>query len=78
MKSNCIVWAIALYLRRRAKGKFGYIMVRRSRWGKFPHVLYAEKRMHGGMRIVSFVPQNPLHKSVPPPLFHGKSRWDDL
>lgn len=75
--SNCIVWALLLYLRRRAKGKPGYLMVRRSRFGKFPHVLYAERRQYG-MRMVSFVPRNPRHKAVPPPMFHGKSKWGDL
>lgn len=75
--SNCIVWAILLYLRRRAKGKAGYLMVRRSRFGKFPHMLYAEQRPYG-IRMVSFVPRNPRHKMVPPPMFHGKSKWGDL
>ena len=75
--SNCIIWALLLYRRRRAKGKIGYIMLRRSRFGKFPHMLYAEKRSYG-LCIVSFVPRNPRHKHLPPPLFDGKSRWGDL
>lgn len=32
-RSNCLLWAVLLYLRRRAKGRQGYIMLRRSRWG---------------------------------------------
>ncbi len=75
--SNCIVWAILLYWRRRAKGKVCYLMIRRSRYGKFPHMLFAEQR-HYGMRVVSFVPSDPHHKSVPPPMFRGKSKWGDL
>jgi len=31
-RSNCLLWALLLYLRRRAKGRQGYIMLRRSRW----------------------------------------------
>jgi len=29
-RSNCLLWAVLLYLRRRAKGKPGYLMLRRS------------------------------------------------
>lgn len=75
--SNCIIFALLLYWRRRAKGKLGYVMVRRSRYGKFPHMLYQEP-CHYGMRIVSFVPMNPKHKTLPPPMFKGKSKWGDL
>lgn len=77
LHSNCIIWALLLYRRRRAKGKVGYLMVRRSRYGKFPHMLYAEKR-HYGMCVVSFVPTDPRHKTIPPPLFKGSSKWGDL
>lgn len=76
--SNCILWAISLYLRRRRKGKRGYLLVRRSRFGKFPHMLYMEHRTDKTLRIVSFVPKNPKHKTLPPPMFEGKSRWGDL
>jgi len=75
--SNCLVWALLLYLRRRAKGRVGYLMIRRSRWGKFPHVLYAEQRPYG-TRVVSFVPTDPRHKRMPPPVFKGRSKWGDL
>lgn len=54
------------------RGCFGYIKIRRSLWGKFPHFLY-EERHH----TVSYVPCNPRHKECPPPLFKGRVRWGD-
>lgn len=75
--SNCLFWAILLYLRRRRKGKSCYLMLRRSRFGKFPHFLFAEKRFYG-LRLVSWVPRNPKHKTLPPPVFSGRSKWGDL
>lgn len=78
MRTNCVLWAIALYRRRRRAGKRGYILLRRSHWGKFPHCLYAEKRRNGTLRVVSYVPTNPRHKKVPPPLFRGTSKFGDL
>lgn len=75
--SNCLFWAIALYYRRRRRGKPVYLMVRKSRFGWFPHFLVAEIRTYG-VRIVSFVPKNPQHKKLPPPMFSGRSKWGDL
>lgn len=76
MRSNCLFFALALYRRRRRKGKDAYLVVRRSRWGKFPHVLYAERRPCG-VRLVSYSPKDPRHKACPPPLFAGRTRWGD-
>ena len=76
-RSNCLVWALLLYLRRRAKGKPGYLMMRRSRWGRFPHILYAEARPYG-LRVVSYVPRDPRIKACPPPCFTGRGKWGDL
>ena len=78
MRSNCIIWAWRLYWRRRAKGFEGYLMVRRSRSGPFPHFLYAEARRAGSIRMVSFKPLAPREKLVPPPVFRGTSRWGDF
>lgn len=77
MRSNCIAWAWALYWRRRAKSREGYIMVRRSRSGPFPHFLCAEVRRCGTLRIVSFKPAAPSDRKFPPPLFRGWPRWGD-
>lgn len=76
--SNCIFFALRLYWRRRARGKEGYLMLRRSRAGPFPHMLYSEVRKCGSLRIVSFKPVAPKEKKLPPPLFKGSSRWGDF
>lgn len=76
-RSNCLVWAVLLYLRRRARGKPGYLMLRRSRWGKFPHALYAEARPYG-LRVISYVPRDPRLKACPPPCFRGRNKWGDM
>jgi hypothetical protein len=79
VRSNCIIFAVALYLRRHRKGREGYIMMRHSRATKLgPHWLYAERRSTGTMRIVSYVPTRPVHRLLPPPVFTGSSRWGDL
>lgn len=77
MRSNCIFFALALYRRRRAKGREGYLMVRRSRLAWGPHLLYAEMRPTGRLRIVSYKPAHAKVKPVVPPLFVGSSRWGD-
>lgn len=46
-------------------------MVRWSRWGPFPHVLCAERRRTGTLRMVSYKPTAPL-------VFDGESKWGDL
>lgn len=77
MRSNCVVWALLLYLRRSGKGRDCYIAIRRSRWGAFPHFLYVERRAGGSWRCVSYVPMNPRHKTMPPPIFRGRWKWGD-
>lgn len=76
-RSNCLFWAWLLYRRRVRRGKEGYILVRRSRSGPFPHFLYAEFRRCGTLRIVSFKPVAPVERKFPPPLFPGGPRFDD-
>lgn len=78
MRSNCLIFSAALYLRRRRSGHDGYLVIRRSRWGPFCHVFYAERRRSGALRIVSYVPRYPKHKPVPPAIFEGRSKWGDL
>jgi len=78
MRSNCLVFAVALFVRRRRSGKEGYLLFRRSRFVFFFHALYGERRADDHLRVVSFVPRNPRHKAVPPPLFSGKTHWGDL
>ena len=78
MWSNCLFWSWRLYWRRRRKGREGYLLIRRSRSGAFPHFLYAEFRRCGSLRVVSFKPLAPKEKKLPPPLFRGSSRWGDF
>lgn len=78
MRSNCLFFALALYRRRRKKGRECYLLVRRSRWGPFPHVLFGERRRNGLVRMVSYRPTEPKAKPVPPALFKGSSKWGDL
>jgi hypothetical protein len=74
--SNCLLFAISLYLRRVAKGRVGYISIRRSHWGWFPHFLYQERRRYG-LRFVSYVPVCPRLRTIPPLLFKGRVKWGD-
>lgn len=77
MSSNCLVFAVRLYLRRRKSGHEGYIVLRRSRWGAFPHAMYGERRRSGGIRVVGYSPRSPEHRKTPPPLFDGAEHWGD-
>jgi hypothetical protein len=77
MRSNCFFWSWALYWRRRKKGREGYIMLRRSRSGPFPHALYAEVRRCGTLRIVSYKPLAPVERKLPPALFPGGPKFGD-
>lgn len=75
MRSNCLLFAVALYWRR--SGRERYILIRKSRLGSWlPHILYAERRPYG-LRIVHFVPIDGKSKKVPPPFFRGFRRWGD-
>lgn len=69
MRSNCLFFALALFWRRRWRG---YIAIRKSHWGNFPHFLYEE-----GRHKVGYVPIDPRVKTCPPPLFRGRVRWGD-
>lgn len=78
MRSNCLIFALALYRRRKAKGREGYLVIRRSRLArKAPHLLYAERRRDGSLRVVSYVPRDPVTRKCPPALFTGWARWGD-
>lgn len=78
IRSNCLVFAVALYLRRKKRGKVGYISLRRSWAGPFPHFIYMELQGRRVPRIVSYCPLHPKqNKIVPPPAFAGFVRWGD-
>lgn len=62
MRSNCIVFAVLLYRRRRHKDPGCYLSWRRSWHGPWPHCLFVS---HDKRHFVSFVPRAPI-------------RWDEL
>ena len=74
-RSNCLLWALALYRRRR--GRIRYVVARRSHWGWFPHFFYAEARPDGRLRLVAYAPTEPRARLLPPLLFRGAVRWGD-
>lgn len=79
MRSNCILFALALWLRRVRRGREGYVSFRLSRLAKYaPHALYFEMRPSGSWRVVSYKPPAGAPEiKLPPPLFAGAVRWGD-
>lgn len=69
-RSNCLLFALALWWRRR--GRQRYVLIRASRLGLFPHILYGERH-----HVVHFVPTDKHYKACPPPLFQGSVKWGD-
>lgn len=78
MWSNCLFFALTLWVRRRLLGgRPGFLRWRKSRLGSsVPHILYVERRTYGE-RVIHFVPENTELKKVPPPIFKGRSKWGD-
>ena len=78
MRGNCVCFAVRLWARRRRKGAEGYIVWRASRLRAITgHVLYAERRRSGTLRVVHWCPIEKLPRWVPPPWFaaHGPCGW---
>lgn len=75
--SNCIIFAVALFARRLAKGERGYLTIRKSDYCRFPHFLYVRIDPKGNIRFVSFVPDEHVICDFPPPLFKGHVQWGD-
>lgn len=65
---NCLCWALAKW---RKHG--GYLVIRRSRYGWFPHFLHMDREGN----IESFVPDDPKRKKLPPPVFKGSVKRGD-
>lgn len=77
-RTNCLLFAIALYLRRHGRtNRRHYIAVRKSDCGRFPHFLYVEYMPHSGVRMISYKPPHPIDRKCPPALFEGVVRWGD-
>jgi len=75
--SNCIIFALILYRRRKLKNRRGFLVIRRSHWGPFPHVMFGRLRKNGEIAVVGFGPISPKPRWIPPPLFKGKVHWGD-
>lgn len=77
-RTNCVVWACLLWWRRHRLGREGYVLMRRSRLAKNSlHALYAERRRDGTLRVVSYVPVDPVRRWFPPLRFTGRVEWGD-
>lgn len=74
MRSNCILFAFALWWRRHGKGERGYVAWRLSDWGNFPHALYVSRTRK---RFISYKPVSPIKRRFPPFLFIGRVAWGD-
>jgi hypothetical protein len=62
MRSNCLVFALCRWFHRG-----GYLIIRKSRYGWFPHFLWSPdlNTFH------SFKPINPRERIIPPLIFRG-------
>jgi hypothetical protein len=60
--SNCLLYALLTWYR-----EGGYLVVRHSKYGWWPHFLHQHK---GGV-VTHYVPLCPRKRIFPPPLFHG-------
>lgn len=81
MRTNCLLFALALWWRRQARcrqiGRRCGIAIVRSHWGPFPHVMYTQQRSDGHHRLVGYAPLIPRRRLAPPPLFRGRVVWGD-
>jgi len=75
--SNCIVFAVRLWWRRRHAGRRSYVALRRSDWGRFPHACFVERLASGRLRMIGYKPIDPRRRAVPPPCFRGWVHWGD-
>lgn len=70
-RSNCLLYALRQW---RARG--GYLIVRRSRWGWWPHFLWAPDL--GDLPVEHFAPVTPrTDLRFPPLIFNGTVRTRD-
>jgi hypothetical protein len=77
-KTNCWIWAIRLFIRRKNKAKRRYFLVRWSDCGWMPHLLYCELRPYNKHRVISLKPiGGTAPTKIPEVLFHGEIKWGD-
>lgn len=63
--SNCLIYAVWRMLNRG-----GYLIMRRSRSGPFPHVMWAPT-IPADLPVEQLVPPRRRDRILPPPLFYG-------
>lgn len=73
MKTNCLFWALREWGR-----KGGYLLIRPSVYYPGPHFLHGTKGPEGQVRVRHFVPSAPRKRILPPVLFDGYIKEDDL
>jgi hypothetical protein len=66
--SNCLFWAVRQWAR-----EGGYLLIRKSHYGPFPHFLWSADLK----QFSSFVPLDPRHKLIPPPIFRGEVKKEE-
>lgn len=70
-RSNCLIFALSRYFNRG-----GYLLIRWSRWGRWPHFLWAESL--NPLRIEHFSPLGGGRpRLIPPLLFRGQILTQD-
>jgi hypothetical protein len=67
--TNCFLWAC-----RKWRKHGGYLVIRKSRYGWWWHFLWMPADRS---EIESYVPDNPKHKTLPPPVFKGSVKKGD-
>lgn len=67
--NNCLFWALKKWFK-----DGGYIVIRRSKYGWFPHFLWMCKDT---IILESYVPKNPKKRTFPPILFRGHVKRGD-
>jgi hypothetical protein len=81
-RSNCALFALALWWRRRRAGRPGTVRWRMSwRTPLSVHVMYARPRRPmflGQWQVVSYAPpEDHVARLLPPPVFRGRVYWGD-
>lgn len=84
MRSNCLLWALAAWLRlgrphRRRLARRVHFDLRTSDYTRVLHfgVMVRCRCGEDRYRYLSFKPLDPKHKACPPPLFKGRVYWGD-
>ena len=68
MRGNCLAFALCAWWRNRGAG---YLLIRRSRFGPFPHFLYL-RVLPPDADVAHFVPLRPRRRWLPPLWFVGR------